>query len=198
MTRVLLIQAAPTPWDTEGRMGGNPMLPLTTDGEVALRKTLQTLGEPAIAALYTYMQNQACEQAGKLVARHFNVRVRDNEALEPISMGLWQGLTREELRFRFPTVFPQWEENPLSVNPPQGESIEAATERFRAGLGKILRRYRGGDGAIALVLRPLSLQVSAGLLRGEDLQTIIGHLHERTPVESIDVSDDVRASMSVR
>jgi broad specificity phosphatase PhoE len=188
MTRVLLIQAAPTPWDTEGRMGGNPMLPLATDGEVALRRTLQTLTEP-VAALFTYTQNQACEQAAKLVARHFNLRLRDNEALEPISMGLWQGLTREELRFRFPTVFQQWEENPLSVNPPQGESLADAAGRFRAGLSKILRRYRGQ--AIALVLRPMSMQMAAGLLRGEGLQTIVGHLHERTPVESIDVPDDV-------
>jgi broad specificity phosphatase PhoE len=191
-TRVLLIQAAPTPWDAEGRMGGNPTLPLATDGEIALRRTLQTLTE-AIAALFTYAQNQACEQAAKLVARHFSVRLRDNESLEPISMGLWQGLTREELRFRFPTVFQQWEENPLSVNPPQGESLKDGTERFRAGLIKILRRYRGQ--AIALVLRPMAMQVCAGLLRGEDLQTIAGHLHERTPVESIDVPDDIpRAS----
>jgi broad specificity phosphatase PhoE len=187
MTRVLLIPAAPTPWDAEGRLGGNPMLPLTTDGEVALEKTLQTLTD-AVAVVYAYQKNQACEQAAKLVARHFNLRVRDSEWLEPISMGLWQGLTHDQLRFRFPTVFPQWEENPLSVNPPQGESLEAAAGRFREGLRKILRRNRGG--VVALVVRPLSLQVVAGLLRGEDLQTIVGHLHERTPVESIDVPDD--------
>lgn len=89
-TRVLLIQAVPTPWDAEGRMGGNPMLPLATDGEVALRRTLQTLTQP-VAALFTYTQNQACEQAAKLVARHLNLRVRDDESLEPVSMGLWQG-----------------------------------------------------------------------------------------------------------
>jgi broad specificity phosphatase PhoE len=187
-TRVLLIQAAPTLWDAEGRMGGNPTLPLATDGEIALRRTLQALTQP-VAALFTYTQNQACEQAAKLAARHFNVRLRDSTALEPISMGLWQGLTREELRFRFPTVFQQWEENPLSVNPPQGESLAVATERFRAGLSRILRRHRGQ--AIALVLRPMSMQVCAGLLRGEDLQTIVSHLHERTPVESIDVPDDI-------
>jgi broad specificity phosphatase PhoE len=169
-------------------MGGNPMLPLATDGEVALRRTLQTLTEP-VAALFTCIQNQACEQAGKLIARHFKLRLRDAASLEPISMGLWQGLTREELRFRFPTVFPQWEENPLSVNPPQGESLADAAERFRAGLVKILRRYRGQS--IALVLRPMSMQICAGLLHDQDLQTIAGHLHERTPLESIDVPDEI-------
>jgi len=69
-------------------------------------------------------------------------------------------------------------------------SLSAQREqRFRAGLERILRRHRGQ--AIALVLRPMAMQVCAGLLRGEDLQTIAGHLHERTPVESIDVPDDI-------
>src|SRR5712671_453881 len=135
MTRVLLIPAAPTPWDAEGRLGGNPMLPLSTDGEIALRKTLASISEP-VSAIYAFTKNLACEQAAKLVAQQFKLRVRNSDQLEPISMGLWQGLTRDELRFRFPTVFPQWEENPLSVNPPEGESLEAAANRFREGVRK--------------------------------------------------------------
>ncbi|MDB5321642.1 MAG: Phosphoglycerate mutase family, partial [Phycisphaerales bacterium] len=174
------------PWDAEGRLGGNAMLPLTTDGEIALRESLKSLPYP-IDAVYTFLPNQACQQAAKLVAQHFNLRVRDADLLEPISMGLWQGLTRDELRFRFPTVFAQWEENPLSVNPPQGESLEAAADRFRQALRKILRRNRAPT--IALVLRPLSLQVIAGLLRNEDLQTITTHLHDTHGMETIEIAD---------
>src|SRR4051812_11312320 len=132
MTRVLLIPAAPTPWDAEARLGGNAMLPLTTDGEIAIREALEALPF-AVDAVYTFLKNQACEQAAKLVAQHFKLRIRNSDHLEPVSMGLWQGLTRDELRFRYPTVFPQWEENPLSVNPPEGESLEAADGRFRQG-----------------------------------------------------------------
>lgn len=192
MTRMLLISAGPTPWDVEGRLGGNPTLPLTTDGEIELQKTLEALDQP-VTAIYTCMKNQACEQAAKLVARHFDVRVRDSEALEPVSMGLWQGLTREELRFRFPTVFSEWEECPLNVNPPQGESLEGATARLREGLRKILKRNRGG--MIALVLRPISLQIIAGLLRGEPLHTLVGHLHATTLVETMDVPDNAPADL---
>jgi len=187
MTRVLLISAAPTPWDAEGRLGGNPMLPLSTDGEIALRTRLASVADP-VGAIYTYTNNQACEQAAKLVAHHFKLRIRNSDFLEPISMGLWQGLTRDELRFRYPTVFPQWEENPLSVNPPEGESLEGAADRFRTGVQKILKRNRGG--AAALVLRPFSLQIVAGILRGEELQAIIAHLQETPGMATIDVADD--------
>ena len=187
MTRVLLIPAAPTPWDVEKRLGGNPMLPLSTDGEIALRKTLAEITEP-VSAVYAFTCNLACEQAAKLVAQQFKLRIRDSEFLEPVSMGLWQGLTRDELRFRYPTVFPQWEENPLSVNPPEGESIEAAADRFKTGLKKILKRNR--DATIALVLRPISLQIVAGLLRGENLQTLVTHLHATQGMETIDVNEE--------
>jgi broad specificity phosphatase PhoE len=187
MTRVHLIPATPTPWDAEGRLGGNLMLPLTVEGEAALRESIKALS-PAPTALYTCTANQACEQAAEIIAAQFELKVRHSDYLEPVPMGLWQGLTRDELRFRFPTVFGQWEENPLSVNPPQGESIADAAGRFREGLRKILRRNRGET--IALVLRPFSLQITAGLLRNEDLPTIATHLHTTRTIESVDVADD--------
>jgi broad specificity phosphatase PhoE len=189
MTRVLLIPAAPTPWDAEGRLGGNPMLPLSTDGEIALRESLKKVPD-ALNAIYAFTNNQACEQAAKLVAHHFKLRIRNSDFLEPISMGLWQGLTRDELRFRYPTVFPQWEENPLSVNPPEGESLEAAEVRFREGLRKILKRNR--DTTFALVLRPLSQQIVLGVLRGENLQSAVAHLHSTRGMETIDVPDNCK------
>src|SRR5947207_1271235 len=139
VTRVLLISASPTPWDVEGRMSGNAMLPLTADGEIALNKLLDGIKEP-LTALYAFRRNEVCEQTARLVARRFGLRVRDNDLLGPISLGLWQGLTHEELRFRFPSIFPQWEQNPLSVNPPEGEAIADAVERFRPALKKIVRR----------------------------------------------------------
>src|SRR5439155_3697868 len=143
VTRVLLISASPTPWDVEGRMSGNAMLPLTTDGEIALNKLLDGIEEP-IAALYAFRGNEVCEQTARLVAKRFGLRIRNNDGLAPISAGLWQGLTHEELRFRFPSIFPQWEENPLLVTPPEGEAIADAVERFRGAVKKILRRNREG------------------------------------------------------
>jgi broad specificity phosphatase PhoE len=167
-------------------MSGNAMLPLTTDGEIALNKLLDDIKEP-ITALYAFRGNEVCEQTARLVARRFGLRIRNNDMLAPVSAGLWQGLTHEELRFRFPSIFPQWEENPLSVNPPEGEAIADAVERFRAALKKILPRNR--EGHVALVLRPMGLQIVKGLLRGENLPTIATHLHGKAGLERIEVEE---------
>src|SRR5207237_10760909 len=117
----------------------------------------------------------------------FGLRIHNNDGLAPISAGLWQGLTHEELRFRFPSIFPQWEENPLSVNPPEGEAIADAVERFRGALKKILRNRQNH---IAIVLRPMGLQIVKGLLRGEDLASIAAHLQDKAGVERIEVEDE--------
>ncbi len=192
MTRYLLIPAAPTPWDLEDRIGGTHSLPLETDGEIAIREALKALPH-TVTALYTYRGNEACEQAARLVSQRFDVRVRDVPLLEPVSLGLWQGLTRGELRFRYPTVFPQWEEDPLSVNPPEGEPVAHAIDRFRQALAKIHRRRRGtgqsDNAAVALVLRPLSLQIAAGLLRGEPPAALAAHLHDPPRTETIEAQD---------
>lgn len=184
MTHIALISAAPTPWDEEGRLGGNNSLPLSTDGEIALTRLVVSF-DFEVNSIYTCRSHEACEQAAQIVARRFSLRVRDQELLHPVSLGLWQGLTRDELRRRHPKVFGQWEEDPLSVTPPEGEPVADAAERLREGVQKVLRRNR--DTTVALVLRPMSLRIVAAILRGQDLQSAAPHLHTPIPMERIDI-----------
>src|SRR5688572_8966169 len=114
MTRVLLIQAGPTPWDIEGRLGGRHSLPLQTDAVAWVQQAIEQFSDPPIA-VYRAKCNGACDETAKLVATKFNLRPRDHPDLNEIDIGLWQGLTRSELRTRFPTAFVQWERNPVSV-----------------------------------------------------------------------------------
>jgi len=183
-TRVILIEAAPTAWDADGRICGSVSLPLRAEAIDALRRLAQTLPDD-IHSIYRPPENDACDQAARLIGHHFGLRVRSNEELQEPHLGLWQGLTPEELRQRFPSVFPQWEEQPLTVTPPDGEPLRDAIDRIGDGLEKILKRNR--DLTVAMVLRPMGLQIAAGILRRESPQTIAGHLHQRDAMITIDV-----------
>jgi broad specificity phosphatase PhoE len=183
-TRVLLIEAGPTPWDAEGRISGSMSLPLTAEAIDAVGHLVDSLGE-SVASVYRPAANEACDQVAKIVAKKFEIRPRDNEDLQEVHMGLWEGLTREELKLRFPTVFPQWCSNPLSVTPPEGEPVEAAIGRIGTALARILRRNRGLT--LALSLRPMALQIAAGVILGEPPDQIARHLHERQAMASMDV-----------
>jgi broad specificity phosphatase PhoE len=183
-TRVILLEAGPTPWDTEGRLVGRRPLPLVAEAIDAIRRLVDSLPFE-IHSIYRAKANEACDQTARLIAERFSLRLRGNSDLDEVGLGLWEGLTPEELQFRFPTVFPQWQTNPLGVNPPDGEPLDSAIQRIGTAVRAILRRNRGFNAALAL--RPLSLQIAAGVLRDEPPTAIAFHLHQRQPMTTIEL-----------
>jgi broad specificity phosphatase PhoE len=184
MTRLLLIHAGPTPWDVENRVAGAHSLPLTDDALAAARSLVDAIATP-LTALYLHRDNEACRQVGEMIGAKFSTRLRNREELRELRLGLWEGLTREELRRRFPTAFPQWEERPQTVTPPEGESIEQAVGRVTPALKKIVKRNRGG--AVALVLRPMVMQIVRGLLQKEPTDAIAAHLQNVDMMETMEL-----------
>jgi broad specificity phosphatase PhoE len=185
MTRVHLIFAGPTPWDEEDRLVGGHSLPLTEEAEGAIGALASGLRQ-APTAVYRAAASEAADRAAAIVAGRFALRPRDNMDLSEVGLGLWEGLNRDELRFRYPTIFPQWEEQPLSVLPPEGEPLEAAISRLSGAGKKIAKRNRGGTAV--LILRPMAMQIIAGALRGETAETICGHLHAVAAMETIELT----------
>ena len=189
MTRFLLINAGPTPWDEEDRIVGNHSLPLTDEARAAMAEKVDRLFE--VTAVYRCKTNEACEETARLIADKYNLRPGHNEGLDEINLGLWQGLRREELKFRFPKVVELWQRQPLAVEPPEGESVPVAAERLTDATRAILKRNRGGT--IALPLRPIALKIIAGFLRRQPLAQTVLTFQGCTTMETIDLSDeDVR------
>jgi broad specificity phosphatase PhoE len=187
MTRIMLIYAGPTPWELEGRLVGNQSLPLTEEAHARIAAMVEAITEP-VTAVYRAKANEACDETARIVATKFKLRPRDNDDLNGLNLGLWQGLTIEAVSARFPTVFAQWEKTPLSVTPPEGESLEEAIARLRAAVLGILRRNR--DGSIALPLRPVALRIVSGILRRERIDETIASIRDVIDFETIELNDE--------
>jgi probable phosphoglycerate mutase len=181
-----MIAAGPTPWDAEDRLVGNSSLPLTAEAMDAIRHLLDEVRTP-ITAVYRPAVNEACTQAAQIISRKFSLRARDNADLDEVGLGLWQGLLPEEIRLRFPTVYRKWVEEPLLVTPPDGEPLEAAIQRIGGAARQIIRRNRGA--CIAMALRPMALQIVAGILHGRTSAEIAKSLHERQAMETIEINE---------
>lgn len=64
--------------------------------------------------------------------------------LQERNFGLWEGLTFEEIRQRYPAEFSAWISNPLDFSPLGGESTREVDRRTGGALEKILTRHREG------------------------------------------------------
>jgi broad specificity phosphatase PhoE len=187
MTQVLLIHAGPTPWDEENRLVGSRSLPLTADAAAAVRSLVDNLST-TVTAICLDRNNEACEAVAGLLAEKFDVKPKDFAELAEWRLGLWEGLTREEVRRRFPTVIAEWVDRPQLIQPPGGEAFPEVIDRMTPALRKILKKRRGG--VIALVLRPYAMQIARGLLQREPLEDIAKHLQNVDVMETIELSDE--------
>jgi broad specificity phosphatase PhoE len=185
--QVLLIRPGATLYDEEHRVQGALELPLSPRGEIEAARLARELAARPLVVLY-HAPGESAERTAEAIADAVGARTRCLEDLRNLDHGLWQGLQLEELRRRNARVFRQWIEEPATVCPPQGETVERAMERVRDALRPLLKRHRAQ--AIGLVVaEPLARLVRGCLLREPHLA------FEEDPrtgfYETIDVADDL-------
>ncbi len=123
---------------------------------------IQSLGVEVIYA-------SACERAmqtASAVAAALSVKVKRMEKMQNLDHGLWQGMLIEEVKRKQPKVYRQWQEQPDSICPPEGEMLNQARDRVRAALAKLLKKHKRG--VVGLVVpEPLASLVREYLELGD-------------------------------
>jgi broad specificity phosphatase PhoE len=161
-TRVLwLIRCGENEWDAEDRLRGDEDLPLTPAGEAATREAVErasSLPFPRPGVIHHPLDQSAVSTA-KLAATALGSRRRGNDELADPSLGVLAGITLEELHDRFERRARQWEEDPSTLMPPDGEPFQDARVRLIETGRAILHRNR--TNAVGIVVHDLA----AGFLR---------------------------------
>lgn len=161
MLTLYLIQCGRTEYQEESRLQGRLSLPLSAVGLEQCESAVRKLADVKLSAIYA-PADEACEQTAKLLVRdHRGAKVRKTKGLAELDLGLWQGALASEIERRQPKVYRKWREEPTTVTPPQGESIQAAFERVSEEVEAIVARHADKGGAVALVAPP----VAAALVR---------------------------------
>jgi broad specificity phosphatase PhoE len=149
MLQIVSIRPGCTEYDRQKRIQGNLSIPLTEEGRAyALQLADQLRGVP-VEVIYC-PEGEPAEETGRLIADKLGVKLRVLDNLENINLGLWQGMLINDVRHKQPKVYRQWQEQPESVCPPQGEMLSEAEDRLRTALVKLLKRHK--EGVIAIVL----------------------------------------------
>jgi probable phosphoglycerate mutase len=140
MSTVVLIRPGCTDFDEQKRIQGSLNLPLSPRGETQLEQVIAALQNVPVEAVLTG-RCDPCRSTGDALADSLGVPHKEKEDLCNLDQGLWQGMSVDEIRRKFPRAYKQWEDAPETVCPPEGETIPEAVDRVSAVLRKPLKKY---------------------------------------------------------
>ncbi len=163
MTQVVLIRPGATVYDEQDRVQGVLDLPLSERGKIEVERLAERLSAASLSVVYCG-PGESVVRTADAVARAFGLRPKRIDDLRNLDQGLWQGLQLDEIKRRNLKVFRQWQDDPRTICPPQGETVEDAMDRIKTALRPLLRRHR--DETIGLVVGEPLAQLIACYLRG--------------------------------
>jgi broad specificity phosphatase PhoE len=165
MLQLVLIRPGSTDYDAQDRIQGTLDIPLNEKGHAEVAQLIEHLRDKGIETVYAPV-SQHSEQTARAIADSLGLRLKKLDRLQNLNQGLWQGMPVKDVRRKQPRVYRQWQEQPESVCPPDGEMLCQADERVRAAVAKLLKRHK--DGTIALVVpEPLLSLVRRFVTHGE-------------------------------
>ena len=177
ISKVFVVQTGETIWEVQDRIESVPGAPLTEAGSSEVERSAGELADcgTEINAVYA-CDGESEHETAAVIAGALGRKVRTEPELRELDYGLWQGLTRDELKRRQPKMARQWSEAPASVRPPGGETLEEAQDRLRAAIKGILKRHKDKGDTALLVLRPVAVGLLRCLVNNEPLTQIWKHV----------------------
>ena len=142
MASMVLIPWGKTAWSEADRLSSRAPLSLSDSGELQVDAWADELSGVGLNTLYRSDELTSIETA-RILARHCRTRQRVMPELAEVDTGLWAGLTRDELKRRYPKVFKKWWSDSTSVSPPEGESVTGAFQRLREAVERMARQAKG-------------------------------------------------------
>ena len=135
--RLVLWRHGQTTYNAEHRFQGQLDVPLNSLGRVQAERAAKHLSVLAPSAIWSSDLSRATGTATYL-ARLTGLDVQLDKDLRERHGGLWEGLTIDEIRQKYPEDHAAWE-------PPGGESVDAVADRTAAALGRIAERAEPGS-----------------------------------------------------
>lgn len=139
-TRLYLIRHGQTAHSAADRFSGASDVGLTTAGRQQAQRLAQRLARQPIAALYSSPLRRTVETATIVGRPHGLIPILQAD-LREIDYGVWETRRRRDVLAEYPVEFAAWEEDPLSLAPPGGETGSAVLARALPALQAIAANH---------------------------------------------------------
>ena len=198
MSKLILIRAGQTDWQAQGRLVGDTDLRLNEVGH-------QQAADDA-AAMVSFAPHivhcggdEPSRQTAAIIGNELKVKVKPSDGLREMDLGHWEGLTVDAFKERFGKVFKQWRNDPLSVEPPEGESVAQVLTRVKKTLGKVVKK-NGNKKAVAIVLGGYAYAAVLCDLRDGDFEQFWAYVEKAetaSPIAAIEIDEFAKEVSSV-
>ncbi len=148
-TQIVLIRPGSTDYVDQKLVQGTLDVPLNAEGNAEVRRLIEELCSLGLDAIYA-SESEPALQTAEALAEALDLKCKRIDRLRNLDLGLWQGMAIDEIRRKQPRVYRQWQDTPECVCPPQGETLDAADDRVRLAMAKLLKRHK--EGMVGLVI----------------------------------------------
>ena len=163
--RLILIRHGLSSFNKEGRIQGrNDLSTLTQEGQLQAETTGKTISSIEIDAIYSSPLQRASETTKIIINQHSSKLepIYTNNLLE-VDLGLWSGLTKDELKKLYPEKIITWEKEPtdLSIEREDGTNFQPVKELLIQGenfLKSIFNEHSQGNKTILIVAHNVILR----------------------------------------
>ncbi len=187
MKQIFVIRHGQTEWNLARRMQGRLDSPLTHAGMEQAHnhgELLKAIGP--VEAMYVSPSGRTRETA-YIINSYVRARVEYVDALLERDVGLWSGLTVDELEDAFPQAWQARLQDPFRHRPPEGESMADMSERCAGFLEEVLA---SPFGSVALVTHQIMSRVILGKLLGLTEDECVLIIHPNDALYRVEISDD--------
>ena len=142
MTKLILVRHGETDWNQVNRIQGWLDIPLNTQGIKQAERLADELSRVEINAIYSSPLSRSLQTATIVAGKHA-LEVLESADLREINQGEWQGLLVSEAREKYKDLYTRWLNEPFSVRPPHGETLEEVSRRVETACLNIVDSHPG-------------------------------------------------------
>lgn len=187
MKTIFVIRHGQTEWNLQRRMQGRLDSPLTHEGnEQAHSHGILLKSLAPIEEMYVSPSGRTRETA-YILNSYVRARISYEEALLERDLGVWSGLSVDELEDTFPRAWQERTEDPFHHRPPEGENLADMTARCAQFLDQVVNN---GIDVIALVTHQVMSRVILGSLLGLTREETVQVIHPNEALYRLHVSGE--------
>ena len=190
-----MVRHGATVLSAEDRFAGATDVALSDEGREQTRRLGKRLTTEKIVAVYASPLGRTVETSQILAAPH-RLEVQTRAELREISHGRWERMTRREVEEAFPDEAREWENDPYTFAPVDGESGLAVTARALPALIEIVRAHPGDT--ILVVSHKATIRLLLSSLLGFDARRYRDSLDlQPASLTIVDFKDPTHARLSL-